>query len=910
MDKIDLHSEQADAVLADMAQVFSVHGEQLTEFAVARKGGSMFNRAAYYTRPGVKTLRDFAASEQNVAFLCDIHKAAIAPPHGSLQARQTKNEHLKLKRVISFDLDFKDLSDEYPSWSRKSRREFAWETARTLKLQLDKMNLPLWLLVFSGGGLHLHFKLAKPLEIPDPKAYRERYKQWCATLEAALGDYIRFDRACCNTARLMRLPFSTNHKDAKSPVPTEVWHWGQDADASRFFHGIQGQSYTGGQGVSFEEVLRRFGYQKFATLETKGEEVVCSSPFSQDSTPSFYYNTAKRVFYDFSTSQGGSLYQLIQRLSRENPQVMVNDLKRQAQPMYSGIPTGYEVDKQGLWWLQDRGPDEDPIRHRLSDPVQVVALTRDFESQAWGRVLEFCDPDGMKKQWTMPVTMLAGDGQELRSELLSRGLRLSMKKALRAPLLDYLMTAEPPRRLHGVDKVGWHADTYVLPNNSYCKGAEVDSVRLQTTADTRAYTPHEDLDSWKKKVATPCKGHSRLMFALATAFAPPALKLLGAENGGVHFVGASSIGKTLALKVAASVWGGQQHTSLVRKWRSTVNGLEHLAESSNDGLLILDELAEVSPKAAGQAAYMLANGSGKQRLNKHGQARRCASWRTLFLSSGEIGLAEHLREQGETVRGGQHIRLVDIEADAGKGHGIFDHLPGGIGASALARQLEEGAASCGGSAIRAYLEVLTGDPTVPALFEKYQAEFLDAVGYAQLSRQSQRVAKRFALIAASGCYAALHNLLPWEPEESASAVRECFMSWLQAQPPEQDFETEQALERVRGFLETHAYSHFPFLTTLQQDPQFNGRCLGYRTHNAAGLVEWVVFSSTFKQEICAGLCAKRVLKVLRAKGLFASPKHTSAKSVRCPGMGVVRAYHFAHTLLTDAIQVEENIPNV
>ena len=46
------------------------------------------------------------------------------------------------------------------------------------------------------------------------------------------------------------------------------------------------------------------------------------------------------------------------------------------------------------------------------------------------------------------------------------------------------------------------------------------------------------------------------------------------------------------------------------------------------------------PKDAGEVAYMLANGAGKNRASKDGSARVAYKWRTLFLSSGEIGLAD------------------------------------------------------------------------------------------------------------------------------------------------------------------------------------------------------------------------------------------------------------------------------
>jgi putative DNA primase/helicase len=44
------------------------------------------------------------------------------------------------------------------------------------------------------------------------------------------------------------------------------------------------------------------------------------------------------------------------------------------------------------------------------------------------------------------------------------------------------------------------------------------------------------------------------------------------------------------------------------------------------------------------------------------------------LSSGEIGLAQHMAEVGKQSRAGQELRLAEIPADAGKGLGLFENL--------------------------------------------------------------------------------------------------------------------------------------------------------------------------------------------------------------------------------------------
>lgn len=77
--------------------------------------------------------------------------------------------------------------------------------------------------------------------------------------------------------------------------------------------------------------------------------------------------------------------------------------------------------------------------------------------------------------------------------------------------------------------------------------------------------------------------------------------MLDGESGGFHFRCGSTRGKTTILLLAKSVWGSPNN---LPRWRTTANGLEGLADMHNHSLLCLDEfsqLAEVSPKVAGEA---------------------------------------------------------------------------------------------------------------------------------------------------------------------------------------------------------------------------------------------------------------------------------------------------------------------
>src|SRR5207249_3789011 len=139
-----------------------------------------------------------------------------------------------------------------------------------------------------------------------------------------------------------------------------------------------------------------------------------------------------------------------------------------------------------------------------------------------------------------------------------------------------------------------------------------------------------------------CSGNSRLVFAVSCAFAAPLLFGSESDSGGFHLYGPSSIGKSTALVVAGSVWGGGGKNGYVESWRTTANGLEAYAEAHNDCLAVLDEIAQVDAREAADCLYMLANGMGKGRMTKTIGARRRLTWSTLVLSSGEITLSQHM----------------------------------------------------------------------------------------------------------------------------------------------------------------------------------------------------------------------------------------------------------------------------
>jgi putative DNA primase/helicase len=110
-----------------------------------------------------------------------------------------------------------------------------------------------------------------------------------------------------------------------------------------------------------------------------------------------------------------------------------------------------------------------------------------------------------------------------------------------------------------VTRLGWNSGAYVFPDDTIGKP----KMRLERafsgidTALLNKYRVKGTLKQWQKKIAAPCVGNSRLMFAVSLAFTGPILPFVsGPKSGGFQLWGPPESGKTSAGMTAGSVWGG------------------------------------------------------------------------------------------------------------------------------------------------------------------------------------------------------------------------------------------------------------------------------------------------------------------------------------------------------------------
>lgn len=563
-------------------------------------------------------------------------------------------------------------------------------------------------------------------------------------------------------------------------------------------------------------------------------------------------------------------------------------------------PAGFSVDEEAVWF-RGRGKSGDELEpaFRVCPPLRVLAYLRDTEQENWGLLIEFEDKDQHTHRWALPWRMFSGSGEEMRGELLRQGFFVPPSQRARNLFVEYLAQARPNQHARSVERTGWHGDgahrVFVLPDRTIGDTSEPVYFQSESLRD-RVYKQAGQPADWRSDVADLCRGNSRLVFTVSAAFAAMLLHLAGEESGGFHLRGGSSSGKTTALRVAGSVFGGNDY---LRRWRATDNALEAVAAMHNDALLILDELAQVDPKMAGAAAYMLGNGEGKQRAHRTGSARPVLRWRLLFLSAGEVSLAEHMRQDGKRAQAGQETRLAEIPADAGSGRGLFEHLHGYADGAAFSRALCAAAAEHHGTAAPAFIAaILQAGEKLADELRAMRAAFCSGVLPPKADGQAWRVASRFALVAAAGELASRFGITGWEPGEAEGAARACFRAWLELRGGAANVEPARMIAQVRQFLERHGEQRFaPWFDTedtkwITKDRAGFRKTFIMQSRTLESADAFYVLRETFRDEMCAGFDPRDVARALADAGALQRDEKSRkfTQRHRLPRIGLTWCY--------------------
>lgn len=573
------------------------------------------------------------------------------------------------------------------------------------------------------------------------------------------------------------------------------------------------------------------------------------------------------------------------------------------------VTENFKVSDEGVLFLKECADGtREPIV--LAARVDVVAETRDADGCNWGRLLRWRDNEGRQHQWTMPMELLACDAGAVRARLLGEGLpSIATNPRMRERFTEYLQRAQTDRRVWCVPRIGWHGDVYVLPDAAF-GSKEGEEILYQSPNDSvHQWKVRGTADQWREQVGRLCGGNSRLVLAVSCGFAGPLLALAGDESGGIHFRGATSTGKTTALIVGGSVCGGGGQAGFVQPWRATINGLEAVAEAHNDATLFLDELAQVEAGEAANTAYLLANGQGKTRMTKAISIRKKLTWRLLFVSAGEVTLAEHAASAGKRTKGGAEVRMLNIEADAGRGLGMFEELHGASSPDIFVAQLREAAQQHYGTPLRSYIENLVRDRSAADQMIRTATGSMAGVTPVEAAGEVRRAARRFALIGAAGELASMWGLTGWRDGEAIESAKRCFGEWLQGRGTAGDSDVEMGIRQVRAFLATQGASRFQTMGRSSRgdrgDNEDETRIIrdraGFRRRNRdTGETEYLIFKDTFRTEVCAGRDYQAVTRELDRKEFLLRDPPSLMTKPHLPEMGKTWVYGIRAGILEES----------
>ncbi|GAB3471316.1 DUF927 domain-containing protein [Azotobacter salinestris] len=550
--------------------------------------------------------------------------------------------------------------------------------------------------------------------------------------------------------------------------------------------------------------------------------------------------------------------------------------------------------KPGVYWHGYRRTKEDeeaelsddrerPVRDDwIATPVFVDARTLNSDDGTEGRLLRLVTHGG-SREWTMPMEMLGGSGEEIRRALFAMGAVIAPRQ--RGRFMEYLLDQQPRQTIATTSRPGWHASgVFVLPHRTI--GGE--GVRFQSSGRAPdLFRVRGDLAQWQALVAARCVGNPVLTLAVGCALAGPLLNLVKVNGGGVHLVGDSSKGKSLAQLIGASVWGDPGPAGFGASWCMTKNGLEIEAASRNDTLLSLDEIKRANPKDIQEMAYSLANGCGKGTMNREREGRAKLSWRLLTLSSGERSLSEHAALSGDPAHAGAELRMVDVNAGT-RLHGAFDDVHGMDGAG-FHRAMTGAVGEHYGHLGPAFVERLVqGDDRAGLLeaFAKVRARFQSD------SAQAGRVADRFAVIALAGEMAIAYGLLPWPVGTGLADSLLLYREWLE-RVGSGNAEDRQILASIARFIERHGDSRFSSVHAAETDSRVTNRAGYWEDEPGRRLY---LFNTSGLQEAAHGFGLARIVTALDTAGAIAKRdiergQKRNTKKYRLPGGGAPKSLY-------------------
>ena len=425
------------------------------------------------------------------------------------------------------------------------------------------------------------------------------------------------------------------------------------------------------------------------------------------------------------------------------------------------VPPGWQLDTKGITRLAEHGAGASILA-----PLVVVRRLRKLQRQSEFLVLAWLR-DGTWHNQTVERSV-AADSRRL-VELAGAGAPINSNNS--RTVVQYLADFEaanikvlPTARV--AEHLGWVDDdppAFLLGNCQLIGGSTTRSVEFAAADEgdqqmASGFHSKGHLKGWRQAVA-PLADFPRVRLAVYASLAAPLVRLTGCANFLLDFAGATTVGKTTALRIAASLWGNPQERdehSAIRTWAGTRVFRERApALLAHLPFIVDDTKLATNREEVGQAIYDFSQGRGRGRGTVKGTAV-AGTWQTVMLSSGEQPITSFSKD------GGTRARVLTVWGSP------FERADNStrVVVEAINRGILQHYGHAGERWIR-WLEKNWKDRS--AWCERYgqlRRQFADLAEGTIAARQ----AEHFALLALAAELAAAAKILPWEADDSLAGL--------------------------------------------------------------------------------------------------------------------------------------------
>ena len=286
-----------------------------------------------------------------------------------------------------------------------------------------------------------------------------------------------------------------------------------------------------------------------------------------------------------------------------------------------------------------------------------------------------------------------------------------------------------------------------------------------------------------------------------------------------------------------------------------------MAEQRNHNLLCLDELGKFQGSNIGSTFYALAEGGGKERLNKDSTLKDNRTWQTLILSTGELSASDKVEEYGkQQARAGMEMRLVNIPSDPEPGGKLrlFDTVHEFNSGHELSVYLNESCNEYYGIAGIEFLNILNNELAenmkcgLSELKKHSKDRFFKNYVNIDASGQVKRVAEYFCELLVGLLLAIEFEVVKYiSKEEAVERLGQCFMDHVESRGGDKGQEDAALIERVKKYLISNHESKYPIFTENADNDKIHHNVAGYR-EEIEGVWHFYTFSHAY-QEMLGGI---------------------------------------------------------